>query len=1540
MKKLLSAVTSVAMSLSLMAGAFASSVSAAGSYTAVQPNVSMGEVLDVSANRTAADGKVEWLIPTVTAAPGQTVTMPVVVKSSSLAVAGAQFKIEAASPVSLSSVTDGDAYGSSVLYKNNKYAFGQGAGRGIVAADDSVVLTLAFTVPESAAAGTIYDVKWSDQFVSDTDGADITEKVTFTNGSIIIDDNKTNGNISWVLDNVTAVPGEIVKLKAYVDAPNNAALAVAGAQFHVDADLPIEYDSVTDGGAYNSAIVANDTKKSFAFGNSTGAGVVAADSSTVATFTYKVPSGTSDGTYPVKWSQGFVSDTNGKDITANVKFVDGSITVKNKPVDGKVKWVLDNVTAEKGDTVTLKATVDDSGKSALPVAGAQFKVNAETVQYAKIADGTAYGAPITANDAKQSFAFGNASGSGVAAADGSQIYSITYTIPADCPDGTYPVKWADQFVSDTDGRDITSNVIFVDGSITVGSPVDGTAEWVIPQVQAERGQLVPLNVYVNGDSDLSVAAAQFDIKGTAPTEYKTSSGTPYGVDLVKNDTKQHYSFAQPSGFGKTASDQDVIATLYYQVPADCPFDKYPVTWSQQFVSDANGGNITDKVTFVDGWIEVVDKVTTTSSVTTTTVTTTTVSSSSTTSTTVTAPQGGIIWQIGTRNAFPGETVKLPIKVVDMDNAKLPIAGAQFDITNREGINYFTIEGSDAYKADITQNPTKKKFDFATSTGAAVIAETDDNVAILTFNIPAQAAYGTYPVEFVKGSLKIFDTDGNDISDKLIGVDGAIIIVPPDIETSTTINSTTTTVDTTTTTADTTTSTGGSDVTTTGGSDVTTTAPITSTGGVTTSGNNTTTGGNVTTTSGNNTTTGGNVTTTSGNNTTTGGNVTTTSGNNTTTGGNVTTTGGNNTTTGGNVTTTGGNNTTTAGGNVTTTGGNNTTTAGGDVTTTGGNNTTTAGGDVTTTGGNGTTTAGGDVTTANTTAGTDVTITTTTIVVPRDSIAWVVDTVTARPGEEATVKITVKDPNGANLGIAGAQFKVTPDGQVQLVKTGDKSGYGADIVPSADGYKFVFADGAGVAHVAPDGTVVIELTYKVDENATPGTIIPISIKDLFVSDENGNNITKYVMPVDGAIIVVPDTTPITTTTADTTTADTTTADTTTTTVDTTTVDTTTSGDITTTTSGDITTTSGNITTTTTSGGITTTSGDITTTTSGDITTSTTDTTSTTSGDITTSTTDTTSTTSGDITTSTTDTTSTTSNDITTSTTDTTSTTSNDITTSSTDTTSTSTDTTTTSTDTTTSTSTSTVTTSTLPGYKSSYAIIQTQVGYYFSHDDGVRANGQPGGFNKGQVVALKIIDVYDDGREVERTDINLDLINFNGMTPESAYNSRTHINKQTTITDFKYDIPVYYGSMPLVDKNGNALSVTAYIGVKGDITLSNMVDASDASAALSYYAKVSTTPANLPDDYGPKNIILQDNDEGLKVSSPVEELDQLAAFLGDVNTNEWSADNWKTRKEGRVIDANDASQILSYYAKRTSHLYDNTSNSDIWNEILGDARFGG
>ena len=270
------------------------------------------------------------------------------------------------------------------------------------------------------------------------------------------------------------------------------------------------------------------------------------------------------------------------------------------------------------------------------------------------------------------------------------------------------------------------------------------------------------------------------------------------------------------------------------------------------------------------------------------------------------------------------------------------------------------------------------------------------------------------------------------------------------------------------------------------------------------------------------------------------------------------------------------------------------------------------------------------------------------------------------------------------------------------------------------------------------------------------------------------------------------------------------------------------------------------------------------------------------------------------------------------------------------TTTSTETTSTSTNTTsTNTTTSTVTTSTTTevGYKYSYAVIETQVGNYFSHDDGRRANGQVGGFNKNQVKSLKIFDVYEDGTEVERSAIDMSLINFNGETPFTMYNSRTHVPKKTTIDDFKYDVPVYYQDMALTDKDGNALTVTAYIGVKGDATLDNMVDALDASAALRYYASLSTN------DRTPYDVVLQNTAAGLKVSSPTDELDELAAFLADVTENEWGEDNWNKMKGDRYVDSSDASNILAFYARASSSDYNDVSTYDIWNEVLGSRRFG-
>ena len=1340
MKKLLSAVTSAAMGASLMASAFASSVSAAGSISVSQPNVSMGEVLDVSANKTASDGSVEWLIPTVTAAPGQTVSIPVVAKNSSLAVAGAQFNIDAASPMKYLSVTGGDAYTSTIgdNGKGTKFLFDDGMGIEKVAAEGATVFTLAYTVPTDCAEGT-YDIKWANTNVSDTDGFDITKNVKFTDGAIKVVKDSGEGKIDWVLDKVSAYPGETVTLKAYVSNKDNTTLAVAGAQYTIDAESPIKYKSAKSGGAYVNDIGINESKTSFLFKHGAGLGVVAADNATIMTLTYTVPADCKPGEYPVKWSKGFVSDTDGFDLTSRVNFIDGSITVTDAPQNGAVAWVLDNVKGQPGETVKVRAIVDDPNDAKLPVAGAQFNINADTVKYSGFTDGKAYSADMSANEDKNKFMFRTASGKSVAAADGSTILTISYDIPANCPAGVYPVTWADQFVSDTDGYDLTKNVLFKDGSITVGDvdPTNGSVSWVIPVVEGKKGESVTLNVKVDGKGDLPVAGAQFEINGTAPTTYKSATGTPYGEDLRFNDEKQRFEFFTASGNGKTAKSGDDLFSLTFDVPADIEDGVYPVTWANQFVSDTDGFDISKKVTFQNGAIVIGVPVTTTTMTQTTTVTTTT-------TTVAPSPKDGVAWQIGTVTALPGQTVPLNITVVDTENSKLAIGGAQFNIKNADAIKYSSASGSLAYSSKLDSNDTIQKFMFANSTGKGVSAANGAIVATITFTVPADCPEGRYPVEFVDGSLNVSDTDGYDLTKLVEGRNGWIEVVKP-VTTTLAANSSTTT-----TTVDTTTSTPGGSTTT--ATPVSTTAEP-------------------------------------------------------------------------------------------------------------GSSTTTA---------NVTGVTPGSSTTA--TPGTTV-VSTTLPEVQKGAIAWVVEGGKAYPGEEVTVKVVVNDKKGTNLAISGAEFRVTADGKVQLVKAGDKSAYGADVKMNGDKAKFLFTSGTGLSHVAPDGSTVIELTYKIDADATPGSKIPVTIKDLFISDADGFDLSNNVLVVDGEIEVLTPTTQVVTSEVVT-------------------------SDVTGVTPGSSTTTA-----------------DVTGVTPG----------SSTTANVTGVTPGSTTATPGESTTSSTTTTiNTTQKGV-----DVSSTTNNgqqggtEISNSSSTTTTTSTSTT----------STTSPISTTSAGYQRSYATIETQVGYYFSHDNGVRANGEKGGFSKDQVLVLKIYDVYEDGYEVERPVVDDELINFNGATPESEYNARTHTPKQTTIEDFKYDVPVYYGTMQLVHKDGKPLTVPAYIGVKGDATLDNMVDSVDASAVLRYYASVSTNDRTVYD------VTLQSTKAGLEVSSPKDELDELAAFLADVNTNEWSADNWKTKKDGRRIDSNDASKILAFYARRSSADYNNVSNFDIWNEVLGTARFG-
>ncbi len=99
MKKLLAAVTSVAMSASFITSAFASSftVSAAGGVSAVQPNISTEEVLDEAATKKADnETKTDFTIEPEarTAKPGETIeNIPVIIQSNGRSVATLVFEL-------------------------------------------------------------------------------------------------------------------------------------------------------------------------------------------------------------------------------------------------------------------------------------------------------------------------------------------------------------------------------------------------------------------------------------------------------------------------------------------------------------------------------------------------------------------------------------------------------------------------------------------------------------------------------------------------------------------------------------------------------------------------------------------------------------------------------------------------------------------------------------------------------------------------------------------------------------------------------------------------------------------------------------------------------------------------------------------------------------------------------------------------------------------------------------------------------------------------------------------------------------------------------------------------------------------------------------------------------------------------------------------------------------------------------------------------------------------------------------------------------
>jgi hypothetical protein len=1384
------------------------------------------------------DGNISWDIQDkVAAKPGETVTVPVLVVDSSdslLPVAGAQFGIsfeDADGKISYAGVSDTSGYGAK-MQKNEsalEFAFATSDGSGSTLANGEEVFYLTFKVADDCAAGE-YAVNFSDAtvstFISDTNGNDITGQVELLAGSILVSENETipEGEIAWdIQDQVTAKPGDTVTVPVLVVDDSNSLLPVAGAQFGItydNANGEIAYAGVSDTVGYGAAMQENADALEFAFATSDGAGTTLADGEQVFYLTFTVSDKCAAGEYAVDFSDStvstYISDTNGNDLTSQVKLIAGSILVVADTTTttipaGEIAWdIQDQVTAKPGETVTVPVLVVDDSNSLLPIAGAQFGITYDNadgeIAYAGVSEESGYGAAMQENADALEFAFATSDGAGKAVANGEQVFYLTFTVSDNCAAGEYAVDFSDStvstYISDTNGNDLSGQVKLIAGSILVVADTTTTTTTTLPageiawdiqdQVTAKPGETVTVPVLVVDDTDslLPIAGAQFGItydNADGEIAYAgVSEESGYGAAMQENANTLEFAFATSDGAGNSVANGGQVFYLTFTVSDKCAAGEYPVDFSDAnvstFISDANGNDLSGQVKLIAGSILVVADTTTT-----------------------TIPAGEIAWDIQDQvTAKPGETVTVPVLVVDDSNTLLPIAGAQFGITfdNANGeITYAGVSAESGYGAAMQENANALEFAFATSDGASSTVADGGQVFYLTFTVSDKCAAGEYAVDFSNATVNTFicDADGNDLTSQVKLIAGSILIV----------------ADTTTTTT----------VPTTAATTTTTTAPAA------------------------------------------------------------------------------------------------TTTAAATTTTTAAATTTTTKASTTTT-----------TTTVTTPA---VTTTVTSVSIPDGAVGWDIsdDTVYVSDVDQTVTLYAVVKNGTVPLPIAGAQFTLVtytdfdteePDNSILIATVVGSEAYSSTLKYNESTYEAAFTTPDGLAVAAEDEAIVFTLEVTVPAGTEVGRYYVDFAKDqLSVVDQDQNDITKWVVPIEGWVDVLPAVTTTTSSTTTTTTTTTTTS-TTTTTATTTTVTTTTAaipagailingetvnisysdsdrvvpveisvGQVS---SGSKPITemsfvisnaddieyvsvdsdkftveydpaTGTVTLKSIDpNGATLEAGDVVITVGYNVPGGTPE---------------------GTYAAAVIDTSSISAKDA------------------------------------------DGADAFILVGEQgkivigpaavvgvSTVAEIETVPGYYFSHDNR--------GFNKSQVVGAKLTTYDADGNVVETVTLTSDDINFGDATPDNTY---SYDADATFEENFTYQIPVYYGDDLLKDADGNVLTITAYIGVKGDVDLNNLADGVDSSFVLQYYAKIQT--GSLPEE----TPIVEKN----VFEDP--EIENLVAFLGDVDVNEYDPDNWGVTKTEehrldltRRVDAVDSSFILQFYTYKQTNR--DLTAQEIWATLLG------
>ncbi|WP_281527691.1 cohesin domain-containing protein [Ruminococcus champanellensis] len=745
-------------------------------------------------------GAVTYVVPTVTAAAGDEVSMPVQVLGDP-GTAGVVIDLESDARLGYVGYTAGVYAGGQWNQAKLIYSWSSGEGENVTADNEAAMFNVTFKVPDDAKPGDVFPITFESAEAVDTFGSNI--DVVTVDGAIIIPDVTTTtteevtttttaaetttttaaattttekvtttttaaetttttaapvsttlpdaGAVTYVVPTVTAAAGDEVSMPVQVLGDPGT----AGVVIDLESDARLGYVGYTAGvyagGQWNQA------KLIYSWSSGEGENVTADNEAAMFNVTFKVPDDAKPGdVFPITFESAEAVDTFGSNI--DVVTVDGAIIIPDVTTT-TTEEVTTTTTAAETTTTTAAATTTTAAETTTTTAAATTTTAAETTTTTEEVTTTTTAAATTTTE------------------------EVTTTTTVAATTTTAPTTTT----TTTESTTVTT----------------GRVNYQIAEVEAQPGEKVPVPVYVINDTGTLGLTVQF----TADSRLKYQSnkaGDAYTGMPVWNAAS--FTLNWNLDAAETAKSGAVLTTLTYKVPDDAqPGDRFPVEFVVENCStvDENGNTLT--VGYFNGAIYIPDPDATTTStteapVTTTTTTTTTEAVTTTAPVTTTSESisttmttGRVNYQIAEVEAQPGEKVPVPVYVVN-DTGTLGLT-VQFTADSR--LKYQSNAAGNAYTGMPVWDAASYTLNWSLDT--AETAKSGAVLTTLTYKVPDDAQPGDrFPVEFVVENCSTVDENGNALT---VGYfNGAIYIPDPDATTTSTTEASVTTTTTTTTTA--------------------------------------------------------------------------------------------------------------------------------------------------------------------------------------------------------------------------------------------------------------------------------------------------------------------------------------------------------------------------------------------------------------------------------------------------------------------------------------------------------------------------------------------------------------------------------------------------------------------------------------------------------------------------------------------------------------------------------------------------------------------